>query len=175
MRQIKLFIACSLDGYIARTDGSIDWLFTDGDYGYTDFIRSIDILIMGRKTYEHLLHMVTDYPHQDKQTLVLSHTRAGSRDAHAQFVSGPVRDLVEPLRHTPGGDIWLVGGAEVVRDFLAEGLIDEFILSYHPLLLGSGIPLFLPQSRPISLRLEETLAFPSGLVQLRYRHLPGSV
>lgn len=167
MNKVKLFIASSLDGYIARTDGSVDWLFTDNDYGYNNFYESVGVIIMGRKTYEQVLTF-GDYPYQGKQSIVLSHSNAGQSDTHVRFLAGNVLEVIEELRRLLDQDIWLVGGAEVVREFMAAQLVDEIILSIVPIVLGSGIPLFLPLQVEQSFTLASFQPFDSGLVQLHY-------
>ena len=167
MPEVKLFIATSLDGFIAERDGGVDWLFTDDDYGYTAFFDSIEALIMGRRTYEQVLGF-GEWPYGEKPTYVFTRGAPGGDHPHVEFVSSDTGPLVEKLRHRSSGDIWLVGGAALVSVFRELHLIDEYILSVHPVLLGDGIPLFeRPQPRE-SLRLREELSFESGLVQLRY-------
>ena len=167
MPEVKLFIATSLDGFIAERDGGVDWLFTDNDYGYTSFFDSIETLIMGRRTYEQVLGF-GEWPYGEKPTYVFTRGAPGGDHPHVEFVSSDAGPLVEKLRHRSSGDIWLVGGAALVSVFRELHLIDEYILSVHPVLLGDGIPLFeRPQPRE-SLRLQEELSFESGLVQLRY-------
>jgi dihydrofolate reductase len=97
MRQVILFIASSLDGYIARTSGDVDWLFTDQDYGYTDFFANIDTLLMGRHTYEQVLSF-GEYPYQGKQGFVFSRTRGGVSDENVTFISDNLASFVESLR-----------------------------------------------------------------------------
>jgi dihydrofolate reductase len=174
-RKVVLFIATSLDGFIARPDGGIDWLFSDADYGYQAFFDAIDTAVMGRKTYELSLSFGPPYVYEGKASYVFSHTKAGGRDENAEFIAGSPKDLIGSLRARAGKDIWLVGGAELVRDFLAEDLIDEFIISIHPIVLGAGIPLFPAPGRELSLTLKSSIAFESGLVQLHYdrTHLRG--
>lgn len=167
MRKVKLFIATSLDGHIARADGRIDWLFHDADYGYAAFYDSIDAVVMGRRTYDDVLGL-GPYPYADKAGYVFSHSRPASAAEHVEFVSGPPGELVARLRETAGKDIWLVGGAGLAASFLDDDLVDEFILSVHPIVLGSGIPLFPRQGREVALTLRGATSFESGLVQLRY-------
>ena len=169
MRKVKLFIATSLDGYIARTDGDIDWLFTDADYGYTPFYDSVDTVVMGRKTYDLALSF-GEYPYKGKAAYVFSRSRSGA-DEHATFVSGSATAFVDGLRATPGRDIWLVGGGELTRDFADANLIDEYVISIHPRLIRTGLPLFWPSpgAGDVELELTTTQPFPSGLVQLTYR------
>ncbi len=167
MRKLILFIACSLDGCIARENGDVDWLFTDQDYGYAEFLSSIDTVLMGRKTYEQVLTF-GEYPYQGIEGYVFSRTRGNGRDENAAFVSGDVAGFVRDLKRRPGKAIWLVGGGELVRSFVQHDLIDEYEIFVHPVVLGSGIPLFrspLPETR---LRLERCRTFDTGLVQLTY-------
>ena len=141
MRKIILYIACSLDGYIARSDGSVDWLFTDQDYGYTAFLASVDTVVMGRKTYDQVLTFGL-YPYSGKTSYVVSRLLAGTRDEHVVFVGSDIAGIVRRLREGDGGNIWLVGGSELIDLFVRERLIDKFVVSIHPVVLGSGIPLF---------------------------------
>ncbi|NVO21308.1 MAG: dihydrofolate reductase [Bacteroidetes bacterium] len=170
MRRVKLFIATSLDGYIARKDGGIDWLFTDGDYGYADFYASIDTTLTGRKTYELILTF-GDFPYPGKTNYIFS--RAGSWGSAEQvtFVDEDVAAFVERLKKQEGRDIWLVGGAEIVSALERAGLIDDYIISVHPIILGDGISLFSDAGLNQSIELVSTGSFPSGLVQLTYRRI----
>jgi dihydrofolate reductase len=167
MRRVKLFIATSLDGYIARADGRIDWLFHDADYGYAAFYDSIDTVVMGRRTYDDVLGF-GPYPYPEKAGYVLSHSRPAATAEHVTFVSDSPATLVSRLREAEGKDIWLVGGAGLAAAFLDHDLVDEFIVSVHPIVLGSGIPLFPRQGRELALTLAGVTSFDSGLVQLRY-------
>ena len=167
MRRVKLFIATSLDGYIARADGRIDWLFTDADYGYAAFYDSIDAVIMGRRTYDDVLGF-GPYPYADKAGYVFSHSRPAASNEHVTFVSEKPAALIARLRRSDGRDLWLVGGASLTASFLDDDLVDDFIVSVHPILLGSGIPLFPRQGRERALAFAGMTSFESGLVQLRY-------
>ncbi len=167
MRKVILYIACSLDGYIARIDGRVDWLFSDADYGYTEFLQGIDTIVMGRVTNDQLLTF-GDYPYTGKEVLVVSRARAGKRDENVTFVGGEIVERIRNLHAGKGKGIWLVGGAHLVQIFLTERLIDELIVSIHPIILGSGIPLFLQQPAATFLGLRDSTSFPSGLVQLHY-------
>lgn len=167
MRKIILFIASSLDGFIAGKSGEIDWLFTDQDYGYTEFFKAIDVVIMGRKTYDQALTF-GEYPFREKEAFVFSRTRVGATDGNANFISGDVAVFTESLKSRHGKDIWLVGGSELIQQFLKHDLIDEFVISIHPIILGEGIPLF-PIPNPMQeLHLEQCKTFNTGLVQITY-------
>ena len=166
MRKIVLFIASSLDGFIAREDGGIDWLFSDGDYGYSKFFKSVDTVIMGRKTYEVSLTF-GDYPYNGKKVYVFTRKKSIRPDGNAEFVSDPV-SLCKKLKKLPGKNIWLVGGSEIVSVLINAGLVDEIILSTHPIILGSGIPLFNCIKKEIKMRLVKSVKFGSGLLQAHY-------
>ena len=167
-RRLKLFIAASLDGYIARRDETIDWLFHDADYGYTTFYNGIDTLVMGRHTYDVGLTM-DPYPYPGKRVIVLSRTRTGIDQNGATYTDKGPFELVHSLKSEPGSDIWLVGGGETIRAFLAAGLIDDLDLFVHPMLLGDGLPLFPAGFPETVLELASFEPYPSGLVRLSYR------
>jgi dihydrofolate reductase len=166
-RKIILFIATSLDGFIAREDGNIDWLFTDQDYGYKEFYDSIDTVLTGRKTYETALLFEAE-PYADKECYVFSRLKT-SLPGDVIIVKNDAVELVERLRARPGRHIWLLGGAELVDEFMKHNLIDEFRIFVHPHLLGSGIPLFKSSSREIKLKLLRSQNFSSGLVEMHLR------
>jgi dihydrofolate reductase len=174
MRKIKLFIASSLDGYIATEDGSIDWLYTDSDYGYTQFYNSVDTILMGRKTYDKIIELAAEYPHKDKKNYVFSQKKsAGKRkekekDQNVEFIAD-ITDFVKiQLLQSQGKDIWLIGGADIISIFLNAGMLDEIIFSIHPIVLGKGIPLFRNLQRQMNLTLVKSIPYESGLVQLHY-------
>jgi dihydrofolate reductase len=159
MRKIKLFIASSLDGYIATEDGSIDWLYTDSDYGYTQFYNSVDTILMGRKTYDKIIELAAEYPHKDKKNYVFSQKKsAGKRtekekDHNVEFIADIIDSVKIQLLQSQGKDIWLIGGADIISIFLNAGMLDEIILSIHPIVLGKGIPLFRNLQRQMNLKL----------------------
>lgn len=168
MRKIKLFIASSLDGYIARQSGEVDWLFTDQDYGYMEFFNQVDTVIMGNKTYQQLLTF-GEYPYQGKQAFVFSKTSQNVIDNNVKFISSGWENLINALRQSSGRDIWLVGGAQTIHYFLINGFIDELILSIHPIILGNGIPLIVNDlSLETALQLKDVKTYESGLLQVFY-------
>jgi dihydrofolate reductase len=165
-RKVVLYIACSLDGHIAGNDGDIGWLFTDQGYGYAEFLARTDSIVMGRKTYDQLLGM-GDFPYVGKDCYVFSRSAMGG-DENVEFVNGNVKEFIDGLRANDGKDIWLVGGSELIYHFMTAGMVDEFIISVHPVVLGQGIPLFRNGIPTCGLRLENVETFSSGLVQMSY-------
>jgi dihydrofolate reductase len=172
-RKVVLYIACSLDGYIAGTDDDINWLFSDEDYGYSKFLASIDTVIMGRRTYDQVLRM-GPFPYQGKDCYVFSRSVMGGDD-NVEFVDRPVIEFVQTLRENQGSDIWLVGGSELIDAFMKERLVDDFIVSIHPVVLGGGISLFKSGLPRQDLVLKGDTAFSSGLVQVHYIQRSNSV
>jgi dihydrofolate reductase len=173
MRRIKMFIASSLDGFIAREDGSIDWLFTDDDYGYQEFYESVDAVIMGRKTFEKGLELGGGInPTKDKKNYVFSRNQQSlggmEKDDEVEFVGKDVRKFVEQLVNSSGKDIWLVGGSEIISILLKADLLHDIIISIHPKILGKGILLFKNTEKEMNLKMINCKAFDSGLVQLYY-------
>ena len=173
-RKVVLYIAESLDGFIAKEDNDISWLSivekTNEDYGYNDFVNTIDTVIMGRKTYEKVLSFGIEFPHKFKKCYVLSRTLEGTNE-NVQFYDGNINGLIKILKSESGKSIFVDGGAEVVREFRNENLIDEYIISIIPVLLGKGIRLFKDADMENKLKLIESKVFDSGLVQLRYERL----
>jgi len=170
----SVFIAVSLDGFIARTDGSVDWLSLveapGEDYGYQRFFDSIDTLVIGRSTYQLALGF-EPWPYQGKRCVVLTHKQSSARHAE-EFFAGDVCALATRLAAEGAQRVYVDGGA-VIQQFLAAGLLSELTLSVIPLLLGAGIPLFgSSTARDLKLELLAAQSFPSGLVQLRYRVPP---
>jgi dihydrofolate reductase len=165
--RVVLYIATSLDGFIADPDGGVDWLFAAGDYGYPDFIAAVEAVVMGRATYDQMPEF-GPWPYADKRAYVFTHVPPAAPHAPAAFVSGDPAPLVDELRRTCTGDVWLIGGGRLVERFRERGLIDEYRLFVHPVLLGAGRPLF-PGAPPREwLRLVEARPYPDGLLELRY-------
>jgi dihydrofolate reductase len=172
----SVFIATSLDGFIARQDGSIDWLTgaadTGGaeDYGYKEFFDSVDTLIMGRNTYELALTF-PEWPYGDKRMIVLSSGSPRIPEALAGSVevsSATPADLVRQLAER-GAQHAYVDGGKTIQGFLRAGLIHEMTITRIPVLIGDGIPLFGSLDGDMRFNLVETKSYPSGLVQSKYR------
>lgn len=172
----SFFIATSLDGYIARQDGNIDWLVgaTDStdDHGYSDYMSTIDTLVMGRNTYEKVLTF-EHWPYKGKRVIVLSRTLT-SQDIPEALASdvevhpGPVSELVAFLEASNSSHIYVDGG-KVIQSFLADGLIGELTITRIPVIIGSGIPLFGETNRDIRLQHVKTISYESGFVQSTYQ------
>ena len=171
MPRVCLYIALLLGGYIADRAGGITWLdnnvdAAEGDYGYADFYASVGALAMGRTTYDQVLGF-GDWPY-DKPTYVFTHDRPDAAPPDVQFVTeAPARFAADAP--WGDGDLWLVGGGKLIAGFRAAGLIDEYVLTVLPVLLGDGLPLF-PGTQPeVALRLASVEHWPSGVVQLQYK------
>jgi dihydrofolate reductase len=167
MRKLVLYIATSLDGYIARSSGAVDWSYTDQDYGYTEFLGGIDTVLMGRKTYAQL-EGFGPYPYSGRRGFVFSRTPR-QPTADVTFVPDDLAPFVSGLKGGTGKDIWLVGGGDVVAECVRHDLIDEFLLFTHPIILGSGIPLFASGLPDQPQRLVGAKTYDSGLLQINYR------
>jgi dihydrofolate reductase len=166
-RKVRLFIATSLDGYLAGPGGSLDWLFGDADYGYDEFIAGIDTLAMGRRTYD-VVRSLGEWPYDGIAAWVF--TRAGSppHDGNVSFTAAAPADWLRGIESAAGRDIWIVGGGELIREFLDARLVDEMTIAVHPVVLGGGAPLFPPGSARRRLRLAQVRSYPSGLVSSTY-------
>ena len=173
MAEVSLFIATSLDGFIADSEGGVDWLFTDQDYGYAAFFATVGMLVMGRRTYEQVLGF-GDWPYGTTPAIVLSKNPADAADVlSVSFASGQPGEVLEGISVPEGTKIWLVGGSDVATAFARAGLIDEVVLSIHPVLLGNGVPLFEGERPRQNLGLADCRSYESGLVQLTYRCTEG--
>ncbi len=172
----SVFIATSLDGYIARENGELDWLsgFENDDptedYGYQQFMDSIDLLIMGRHTFEKVLTF-SQWPYPDKRVWVASSNFPEiSEDLkdRVQVVNQEPRKLLEIAEEQGNKHVYIDGG-RTIQDFLKTGLIHELIITRLPVLIGSGIPLFGKLNEDVKFDHIETKTFSNGLVQSRYR------
>lgn len=170
-RKVILFIAASLDGYIAKTDGDISFLSVveqpGEDYGYSAFLESVDTVILGRKTYDKIRSMFGELAYGERNVFILTRSPQPATDK-VTFYSGSLADLLSNLKSTGGKNIFCDGGAETVHRFLQEDLFDEIIVSFIPVLLGDGIRLFNEGFPEKKLQLIETKSFEKGLVQLHF-------
>lgn len=168
-RKCILYIAASLDGYIADENGNIDWLYEvkgdGGDNGYSQFESTVDTVIMGKKSYDQILTF-GDWPYKGKRCYVFTHTEQGENE-YVEFVSGSVKAFMNELTNKEGSNIWILGGAELIDLFIKEKLIDEFIIAVIPMILGKGIALFKDNNPKTALSVKEIKTF-GEIVQLHY-------
>jgi dihydrofolate reductase len=171
-RRVIVHIGTSADGYIARPDGDLDWLTSrpkpKGFYGVAAFMKSIDTMILGRKTYEAGLRMGAKFD-SGRRTIVFSR-QPPPADAppSVEFVNQPIAAFVRQLRDQPGRDIWLMGGGDIIASFLDQRAVDEFVITMAPVFIGDGIPLIARRHRHLHLTLLSTQSFEDGVVQLHY-------
>jgi dihydrofolate reductase len=168
---VSVFIATSIDGFIARADGGLDWLPEDAEpHGYDEFIAGIDAIVIGRKTFETVLGFPA-WPYGDKRVVVLSSRPvdlSATVGGVAEQMSGPPAEIVARLAATGSHHLYIDGGI-TIQGFLRAGLIQRLVVTRVPVLLGDGIPLFGALPRDVRLRHMATRHFPSGLVQSEYQ------
>src|SRR5712692_10539753 len=176
MRKIIVYIATSADGFIARKDGAVDWLERPrpkGNYGMGEFWKSIDTILLGRKTYD----FVVQYQKKTKAAADIyrgpKHYAFSRRPPKKvlrgfEFVKEPIKKFAKRLRSQKGKDIWMMGGAGIIASFLDAGEIDEFIIHIIPKLIGEGIPLIAPRRPTVPLKLLSCKKFSDGVVRLHY-------
>lgn len=170
----QLYIAQSLDGFVADEEGGVRWLEEagkGGDFGYDEFFRGVGAVVMGSATYEQLRSWDIAWPYPDLPNWVFTRRQLERPEgADVRFVQGSPAEHVEEIDASAGErNVWLVGGADLVRQFVDERLLDELILFIAPLLLGRGIPLF-EGTVPTAAVLTEVKAYPpTGFAELRYR------
>ena len=169
-RKVILYIATSLDGYIARKDGEIDWLDGDGsnpeaDGGYEEFYSTVDTVIMGNTTYEQIMSW-GEYPYKGTKGYVYTQKDLEANEDVIFTKENPV-DLIKRLKSEEGKAIWIVGGANMLDVFMKKDLVDEYIIAVTPVIIGEGIPLFKDKNPEIKLKLMESKIF-NGFVQNHY-------
>lgn len=173
MRRVVLGLGISLDGYIARPNGAVDFLFMPKDYSMAPFFATIDTAIMGRKTLEAGLKMSGgSLPASSMATYVFSRSKPPGEGEGWTFVNQSPSSFVRKLRKRPGKNIWLMGGGELARDFLKADLVDELYIGMVPVLLGEGIPLFPSGFPQRNFSLIENKTYSRGMIALRYRRVP---
>jgi dihydrofolate reductase len=176
----SVFIGISLDGFIAREDGGIDWLHESGgdpgeDYGYGAFFDSVDALVMGRNTFDLVLTF-PEWPYGTKPVIVLTSRPLeipGALADRVSTLSGPPEEIVRRLGERGLTHVYVDGG-KTIQSFLAAGLIQRMTITRLPILIGTGIPLFGPVPHDIKLRHVETRTYGNGLVQSTYDVVPAA-
>lgn len=172
MKKIKLYIAASLDGYIARHDGDLDWLMefpnpSKEDYGYKKFFTSVDTVIMGGRTCRDILCMDVIWPYKDKATYIITRNPVMERE-NVNFITENIIETISQLREEGGKDIWLVGGGELTTMLLNQDLVDEMIITYIPVILGNGISLFPNNPKESKWNLQRSEVYENGAIQIKY-------
>lgn len=177
-RRIILDLAVTLDGFIEGKKGEVDWCIMDSDMGFIKFLNHIDTILYGRKSYDLWGQYTPKKEDSDtekeiwklvhsKEKYVFSRTQKRI-DNNVTFINDNIFEEVIKLKNKPGKDIWLYGGASLITTFIDLGLVDEFRLSVHPVILGEGKPLFIHIKQRLNLKLVNTKRFSSGVVQLCY-------
>lgn len=172
MRKVTFMVANSLDNYIARKDGTFDWILggEEANSAMADFWKTIDTVVIGRKTYEPVLKSGKPFPtYRGVKNYVLSRTLKESSDKNVEIIREDVVEFVRKLKTEEGKDIFVMGGGLLAKPLFEANLIDEVGVNIHPVLLGSGIPLFHEMSRQIDLELIECKTFKNGCVSVTYR------
>lgn len=169
---VSVFIGTSVDGFIARPNGDLDFLPADGGepHGYNEFIASVDALVIGRKTFETVLAFPV-WPYGDKRVVVLSSRPvdlSAARGAVVEQMAGPPAEIVAKLAASGAHHLYVDGGI-TIQGFLRAGLVQRLIITRVPVLIGDGIPLFGTLPRDVRLHHVATQHYPSGLVKSEYR------
>ena len=173
MRKTILFIAMSLDGYIADQSGGVDWLAgqepdVENEDSYSKFVRTVDTVVMGWETYRQVTEELspTEWVYSDLKSYVITH-REKSAQENIQFVNESPAELIRRIKSQSGKDIWICGGASIVQQLMTEKLIDRFYISVIPVILGGGIRLFGTQKEPLELNLLESRNY-NGITEMIY-------
>ena len=171
-RKLILYISCSLDGYIAKPNDDLSFLSMveqEGqDYGYADFIKTVDTVIVGRRTYDWVIGQGYEFPHSDKESYVITR-QVRPNEGKINFYNGDLKSLLNELKNKEGKTIFCDGGSEIAHLLINNDLIDEYIISIIPVLLGDGIQLFKKGRPEQTLELISSHPFEKGLVQVHYR------
>ena len=179
MRKVILDLAVTLDGFIEGPNGEVDWCIMDEEMGFHRFLSEIDTILYGRKSYDLWGEYIPsdtacEYEQQiwalvhSKKKIVFSTTRAETGKC-IQYISHNIEAEIKKLKQESGKDMWLYGGASLISTFINLGLVDEYRLSVHPVVLGTGKPLFEGLQKKASLKLKDVRAYSSGVVQLKYQ------
>ncbi|MEM6326259.1 MAG: dihydrofolate reductase family protein [Bacteroidota bacterium] len=171
MPDLPYHVAASLDGFIARADGSVDGFSWD-DAVVSDFFADLGqfgTVLMGRKTYEVGLKEGKTSPYPSMRQMVFSRTMEESPDEAVEVVRGDLPEIVRAVKQEADAPVWLCGGGHVASVLLDAGLVDRVVVKLNPVVFGSGIPLFGPGLDPTSLELTDTKAYECGVLLLDYR------
>lgn len=168
MRKIILSVAVSLDGFVEGPKGEYDWCMTDPDYKMTDFLKRIDTILLGRKTYEMISAMGGNPPGFPKFTEYIFSNTLKKVKKGSHLINGDFKEEIEKIKAKKGKDIWLFGGPGLATSLINAGLLDEIIMAIYPVILGDGKSLFKNLNHRLSLTLLETKTYQTGLITLKY-------
>lgn len=173
MKKIKLYIAASIDGYIASPGGDMDWLLefpitSKENYGYDDFYETVDTVIMGGRTYREISLMPVVWPYKDKTTYIVTRDATAGNNKEYRYITEDIVEAANKLKEGTGKDIWLVGGGELTAMLMEDKLIDEMVITYIPVTLGSGVRLFQDCSKEVPWTLKEAKSYPNDVLQVTY-------
>ncbi|WP_043931840.1 dihydrofolate reductase family protein [Bacillus sp. EB01] len=169
-RKVVVFIAQSLDGYIATKDDSLEWLFKvegEGDNGYSEFYETVDTIVMGKRTFDWIMEQEKGkFPYLNKECYVF--TRSQLEDtSDVTFLNEDIPTFIQSLKENEGKDIWIVGGGDLLQTFFKEKLVDEMIVTIAPTIIGEGIPLFKEGSYQLDFHLKSVRTF-NQFAELHY-------
>ncbi|MFT8321914.1 MAG: dihydrofolate reductase family protein [Bacillus sp. (in: firmicutes)] len=177
-RRIILDLAVTLDGFIEGKNGEVDWCIMEPDMGFTNFLNQIDTILYGRKSYDLWGQYTpkTEDPDSEKELWRLIHAKEKyvfsrtqiETDKQAIWINENILETAKEMKNKPGKNIWLYGGASLITTFINLGLVDEFRLSIHPVILGEGKPMFIDIKKRLNMKMVDTRTFSSGVVQLIY-------
>jgi len=180
MRKIILDLAVTLDGFIEGPNGEIDWCIMDDDMDFDGFLSSVDTIFYGRISYDAWGNFKPESSADDVEKNLWSNvhskkkyvfSKQNRQDENATFINSGIQTKVEEIKKEAGKDIWLYGGASLIKTFIQSNLVDIYRISVHPIALGSGKPLFEDLTERLNLKLIKTNIFKSGVVQLIYEPL----
>ncbi len=173
MRKIILYIASSINGKIAKSDGSVEWLEEipnpeKDDYGYDEFYKSIDTTIQGYNTYKQIIDWNIEFPYKGKSNYIFSKKQNLKDTKHVKFISVNHIQFTRNLKQQSGKNIWLIGGGQINTLLLNAGLIDEIYLFYMPIVLAGGISIFESEPKENGFNIIDTKTYSTGVVRQRY-------
>lgn len=176
MKKIILYIATSLNGKIAKSDGSVHWLEEIPnpdklDYGYAKFQETIDTTIQGFSTYAQVIGWDISFPYSTTKNYVLTRKNDVENTEHVEFITKNHIEIIKRIKEGTGKDIWVIGGGQINTMLLNEGLIDEIRVFVMPIILSEGIELFELLPKETSLKLMDSTTYDTGVVELKYEVL----
>lgn len=174
MGKLRLYIACTLDGFIASLDGGLEWLdkladSEHNDYGFEDFYKTVDSIVMGGNTYREVIGFGIEWPYKDKLSYIITRNINTKKvNENIEFVHSDAIEVIKQVKEDSKNDIWLVGGGEIISLMLDHKLIDDITLFIAPVILGKGVLLFPNSPKERELKLNSCKSHTSGLIEINY-------